>query len=166
MRAQITLEAIMALGAVLIVLVSLVNLNWERLYLARDLGEAGEAKMVGELLARAINNAYANGEGFSLYMDSDAIDYDVMKNLSIPGIGLVLPLTIDLDTKTINVSKNMSKTGGNAWTTTVPIIPLNVTRLDPTTKYLQTTLRNNGTYIIIYADRENIAIYTNGSRID
>lgn len=156
----------MALGAAIIILVSLVNLNWERFYLARDAGEAGEAKMMGELLASAINNVYANGEGFSLLLDSKTLDYEEMKNLSIPGIGLILPLEIDVDSRTINVSKNMSKTGGGRWTTTISVIPLNITRVDPTSQYPETSIRNNGTHVVIYADRENIAIYRNGIRVD
>jgi hypothetical protein len=166
LRGQITIEAILAFGAVLIVLVSLVNLNWERLFLARDLGEAGEARMVGELLATAINNVYTNGEGFSLYIDSETLDYEGMKNLSIPGIGLILPLKIDLDSRTINISKNMSKTGGGVWTTAIPIIPSNVTRVNTTTQYPETTIRNNGTHVVLYVNMENIAIYQNGTRID
>ncbi|MFQ5816083.1 MAG: hypothetical protein ACE5G7_06250 [Candidatus Hydrothermarchaeaceae archaeon] len=165
-RGQITLEAILALGAAIIVLVSLVNLNWGRFYLARDVGEAGEAKMMGELLASSINNVYANGEGFSLHLGRDILDYEEMKNLSIPGIGLMLPLEIDVDGRTINVSKNMSKTGGGQWTTTISVIPLNITRVDPTSEYPETSIRNNGTRVVIYADRENIAIYQNGARVD
>ncbi len=156
----------MVVGAAIIVLASIVNLSWARYYLARDVGEAGEAKMMGEVLASAINNVYANGEGFSLQLDSEILDYKEMKNLTIPGIGLILPLKIDLNSRTINVSKNMSKTGGSEWTTTIPIIPLNIDRVDPTSQYPETTIRNNGSYVVIYAYWDNIAIYRNGTRVD
>ncbi len=166
MRGQITFDAILALGAAIIILVSLVNLNWERYYLAREIGEAGEARMLGEQLARAINIVYANGEGFSLQLDSEAMNFDILKNMSTPGVGLVLPVAIDLDQRTINISKNMSKTGGGTWTATISIIPKNISRADPTSQYPQTTVRNNGSFVVIYANRTNIAIYSNGTRVD
>ncbi len=166
MRGQITFEAIFAFGAAMILLIGLVNLSFERLHLARDVGEAGEARMIGEMLASAINNAYADGDGFSIYLDSSKLNYAKFENQSIQGIGLVLPIKIDATGRTINISKNASKTGGNVWSVAVPVIPVNITRLNTTSQYPQTTIWNNGTYVLVYADRTNIAIYRNGSRID
>ncbi len=166
MRGQITFDALLAMGAVIIVLISLVNLNWERYYLAREIGEAGEARMMGEQMARAINVVYANGEGFSLYLDSEALDFEELKNISIPGVGLVLPLAIDISQGTINVSKNMSKTGGDTWTASISIIPINISRMDPTSQYPQTSIRNNGSFVVIYSNRNYIGIYRNGTRVD
>ncbi|MEE9594024.1 MAG: hypothetical protein V3V92_01350 [Candidatus Hydrothermarchaeales archaeon] len=167
LKGQITIEAILAFGAAILVFVALTNLNFERLNLARDIGEAGEARMVGELLASAINNAYANGEGFSVYLNSDKLDYEKLENQShITGIGLILPLNINASDGTLNIAKNASKIGGIIGELTISIIPRNITRLDATSQYPQTTIRNNGTYIILYADSSNIAVYKNGSRID
>lgn len=157
MKGQISLEAIMILGVAIIVLTSLVNINWERYYTAREIGEAGEAKMVGELLATAINTAYANGEGFRIYLGYDKLNYTKMGSTEMGGMGINLPLIIDTVGRTINISKNMSKIGGGAWNTTVPIIPMNITQDSPT-QYPETTIQNNGTHIIVYANESNIKV--------
>ncbi len=166
MRGQITLEAILAFGAAILILASLTNLNFERLRLSRDVGDAGEARMIGELLASTINNAYANGEGFSIQLDSGILDYATLENVSGSGVGLILPIEIDSTARTINISKNASRTGITTWNVAVPIIPLNISRMDSTTQFPETTIKNNGTYLVIYANRANIAIYNNGSRVD
>ncbi|RMF90431.1 MAG: hypothetical protein D6733_03850, partial [Methanobacteriota archaeon] len=57
-RAQVSLEAVLIVGVAMLVVVSIFNIWWARMSFARDVGEAGEAKMAAELLAEAINNAY------------------------------------------------------------------------------------------------------------
>lgn len=159
MRGQISLEAILAVGFSIVILLSLFNLTWERFYLARDVGEAGEAKMVGESLAVVINNVYANGEGFSVYLGPDTLNYTRLGDSSrITGLGISLPIVIDKTSRTINISKSMQKTGGGSWNTTVPVIPTNITRANPTMQYAETTIRNSGGGIIIYAAQENINV--------
>lgn len=159
MRGQISLEAILAVGFSIVILLSLFNLTWERFYLARDVGEAGEAKMVGELLAGAINNVYANGDNFSIYLGADVLNYTRLSDASrITGVGISLPILIDKTNRTIIISKSMQKTGGRSWNTTVPIIPANISRAAPTAQYAETTIRNSGGGIIIYAVQENINV--------
>lgn len=159
MRGQISLEAILAVGFSIVILLSLFNLTWERFYLARDVGEAGEAKMVGELLAGAINNVYANGEGFSIYLGAEVLNYTRLGDASrITGVGISLPIVIDKISRTVNISKSMQKTGGGSWTTAIPIIPTNITRASPTAQYAETTIRNSGGGIIIYAAQGNINV--------
>jgi len=151
----------------MLVLVALTNLNYERLNFARDVGEAGEARMIDELLASAINNVYANGEGFSVYLDSGKLDYSTLEDQTlVTGVGLILPINIDTSSGTINISKNFSRIGGITGDLTTSIIPKNITRLNGTSQFPETTIRNNGSYIILYADSSNIAVYKNGSRID
>ncbi len=159
MKGQISLEAILAVGFSIVILLSLFNLTWERFYLARDVGEAGEAKMVGELLAGAINNAYADGDGFSIYLGAEILNYTRLSDTSrITGVGISLPIVIDKTGRTINISKSMQKTGGGNWETTIPIIPANISRADPTAQYTETTIRNSGGGIIIYAAQGNINV--------
>ena len=55
MKGQISLEAVMVIGIAIVILTSFFNINMERLNMAKDLGEAGEGRMAGELLATAIN---------------------------------------------------------------------------------------------------------------
>jgi hypothetical protein len=158
-RAQISLEAILIIGVAILVVISVFNLAFSRLGLARDVGEAGEAKMIGVLLAESINNAYANGANFSITLTEEEINYTQLKELQlIEGGGMALPIVIDRARKRINITKDMSKTGGGDWTAEVSIIPFNISRTDPTVQYPETTIRNTGTYIIIYADASNIGV--------
>ncbi|HDH28315.1 MAG TPA: hypothetical protein ENH13_04205, partial [Euryarchaeota archaeon] len=60
-KGQVSIEAALAIGVVILVIIGLFNIWFSRLNLARDVGEAGEAKMTGILLAEGINNVYANG---------------------------------------------------------------------------------------------------------
>jgi len=158
-KGQISIEAAMVLGLAVLLLVSLTNLHYERLSLARDVGGAGEGKMVGEVLAGAINNVYASGDGFSLYLDPGVINYtEIQEKVRITGMGVVLPLSIDRSNRTITISKNLSRTGGDLWNASVPILTENVTRLDPTALYPETTIRNNDSEILIYATSDHIEV--------
>jgi hypothetical protein len=158
MRGQISLEAIMVLGLTIIILTSLVSINLERLNTAREIGEAGEARIIGELLATAINNVYANGEGFSLYLSSATLNFTLLNSTTIEGLGVQLPLIVDTSSRTINITKNSSKTGMEVWNVSISIIPANITREDPTILYPQTTIRNNGSFVIIYANQTYIRV--------
>lgn len=153
MKGQISMEAIIALGMAVVILTSFFNINWERYYTAKDIGEAGETRMTGELLATAINIGYSNGKGFSLYMGSDKINFTELNNNNVQ-----LPLVIDSATRTINITKKVTRSGGGQWNVTVPIIPSNLSRADPTAQYPEITLRNNGTHVIIYANSANIGV--------
>lgn len=157
-RAQFTLEAILVSFLAIFIVLSFFNLNWERFYLAREVGEAGEIKMAGELLASGINNAYANGEGFSVYIGAEVLNYTQLRNTSaITGVGLSA-VTIEQANGRIILSKDVAKTGGGTWNTSVPIIPRNITRRDPTSQYPETTILNNGSAVIIYAGPGNINV--------
>ncbi len=153
MRGQISLEAVMVLGMAMIILTSFFNINWERYHTARDLGEAGEAKMTGELLATAINTAYSNGEGFSLYVSGDKLNFT-----ELGAMGVELPLVVNSATRTINIGKNMDRAGGAMWNVTVSIIPASLFQADPTSQYPELTILNNGTHVIIYANPSNIVV--------
>ncbi|MEK6978456.1 MAG: hypothetical protein AABX40_08710 [Candidatus Hydrothermarchaeota archaeon] len=159
-KGQVSIEAILVVGVAVILLISFTNLAWERFYLAREVGEAGEARMVGEFLAEAINNVYTNGEGFAIYLDPTVMNYTRLGDASrIEGTGIALPIGINTSARTIVISKNMSKTGGGVWDTTVPIIPANVAVVSPLPPYYkETTVRNNGTHVVIYADAGNIEV--------
>lgn len=149
----------MLLGIAIIVLISFVNLNYEKYYLASEIGEAGEARMVGELLATAINNVYANGEGFSLEIGSDMIDFTVLRNTTTTsGLSMNLPIIIDKSSSTINISRSMGRIGLGSWNTSIRIFPQNITRLDNTSDFPELTIKNNGTYIIIYASASNVDV--------
>jgi hypothetical protein len=157
-RAQFTLEAILVSFLAIFIILSFFNLNWERFYLAREVGEAGEIKMVGELLASNINNAYANGEGFSIYISPEVLNYTELRDASaMTGLGLSA-ITVDPSAGRIVLSKDIAKTGGGIWNASVPIIPRNITRKDPTSQYPETTILSNGTAIIIYASSGNIDV--------
>lgn len=153
MKGQLSLEAIMVIGVAVVVLTSFFNVNMERYFTAKDLGEAGEAMMTGELLAGAINTGFANGEGFDLYLDNSTLNFTDLES-----VGVVLPLVIDTAGRTINVSKSMTSGGGDTWNVSVSIIPTNVVLMSPTDSYPDLTIRNNGTHVIIYADSSNIAV--------
>jgi hypothetical protein len=153
MRGQISMEAIMVIGMAIIILTSFFNVNWERYYTAKDLGEAGEAKMAGELLATAINAGYSNGEGFSLYVSSDKLNFT-----KLDAMGVELPFTVNSTARTINIEKNMTSLGGVLWNVSIPIIPANLLQADPTSQYPELTIFNNGTHVIIYANQSNIVV--------
>jgi len=151
----------MIMGIVIIVLISFTNLNWASYYTARDIGETGEARMLGELLATAINNVYANGEGYSIQLGEDKINFTEAGNrTSTTGLAVSLPIIIDRDDQTINISRRLRTSNDSNWTTTIRIIPENITRKDPTSEYPEVTVFNNGSYIIIYADAANIDVTT------
>lgn len=151
-KGQISLEVIMVTGLAIILLVSFVNIGLQKEAMAEDIGEAGEARMIGELLATAINNVYANGEGFSTFIGGEKINFTRLNDSRITGV--VLP--INVAPGNIIITKNLSKTGGTTASINISIIPLNVTREDPTAEFPEITIRNNGTYIIIYANTTNI----------
>lgn len=158
-RAQVSLEAVLIVGVAMLVVVSIFNIWWARMSFARDVGEAGEAKMAAELLAEAINNAYANGGNFSITLTEEEINFTRLNDTTnMEGGGVVLPIVIDRLQRQINISKNMSKTGGGTWTASVPIIPKDITRRDPTARYPETTILSNETHIIIYADAGHIQV--------
>jgi hypothetical protein len=157
-RAQFTLEAILVSFLAIFIILSFFNLNWERFYLAREVGEAGEIKMAGELLAMSINNAYANGEGFSIYISAEVLNYTKLRDTSaITGLGLSA-ITVDPSSGKIVLSKDVAKTGGGVWNTSMPIIPRNIIRQDPTTQYPETTILNTGSSVVIYANAGNIDV--------
>lgn len=157
-RAQVTLEGILISFIALFIILSLTNLQLERLYLARETGEAGEIKMVGELLAQGINTAYANGPGFSLYIPPEILNYTRMQ-ASNPITGLKLgAIVINTSSREIILTKGPSRTGGNTWNISVSIIPNSIARLDPTPEFRETTIYNNGSSIIIYASSQNIKV--------
>ena len=158
-KAQLSLEAVLMLGVGMLVIMSVFNVWWSRMELARDVGEAGEAKMIGILLAEGVNSVYANGANFSITLTVDEINYTRLGDAAgIKGGGMVLPIVIDTAQRRINITKDMSKTGGQTWNTTVSIIPSNITRLNPTSQYPETTIRNNGSFVIFYANSSNIRV--------
>ncbi len=158
-KGQVSIEAALAIGVVILVIIGLFNIWFSRLNLARDVGEAGEAKMTGILLAEGINNVYANGANFSIRLTENEINYTRLAEVKkISGGGMVLPFVIDSSKRLINITKNMSKTGGGSWTTQVSIIPSNIARVNPTSQYPETTILNNGTTIVIYASLSNIQV--------
>ena len=158
-KAQLSLEAVLAFSAAVIIIVVMFNLIWGRIELAYDIGSAGEAKMVGELLAESINLAYANGENFTIFLNNSEIDFQRIANkTSNYGLGVELPIIIKASERKIIITKNTSRTFSNPWNTTVRIITANITRQNPTTEYPEVTIRNNGTYIIIYADPNHIQV--------
>lgn len=159
MRGQVSFEAVLVSGMAIIVLLSLASMNFERLYMARDVGEAGEGRMVGEFLAEAINSAYANGDGFSTHLSPSVLNFTRMKSAMFGGSGALSgAVVIDTAGRTVNVTKSLAKTGGDNWTAAVPIIPVNITRSDPNAQYPETTIRNVDEEIIIYADAGNIVV--------
>jgi hypothetical protein len=157
MRAQISIEVALMMGMAILVIVSFVNIHFERFNMARELGEAGEAKMIGTLIAGAINNAYANGEGFQVYLSPEQVNFTRLGEVEkMYGLGVELPITINNTAREIVIKRNTTKTGGGIWSVEVPIIPNNVVRRDPTAEYPELTVRNNGTNILIYADAAHI----------
>ena len=153
-RGQVSLEVIMITGLAIILLVSFVNMGLQREAMAEDIGETGEARMIGELLATAINNVYANGNGFSTYIGGDKINFTKIYDFRI--MGVVTP--INIAPGNITIIKNLSKTGGTTASINISIIPSNISREDPTAEFPEITVRNNGTHIIIYANSTNINV--------
>lgn len=156
-KAQLSIEAVLAFGAAVILIIGFFNLVWGRLELAYDIGGAGEARMVGELLAEAINNAYANGENFTIYLNT-TINFTKLNSQPTAGLAVSLPIRISRSSREIIISKNASKTFENAWNTSISIIPSNITRLDNTSQFPELTVRNNGSYVILYASSSNIKV--------
>jgi len=159
MRAQISIEVALITGIAILVIVSMVNLHFERFYVARELGEAGEAKMVGTLIASAIDNAYANGAGFQIYLSPERVNFTRLGEVEkMYGLGVDLPIVINTTAREIVISKNTSKTGGDIWIVEVPIVAEEVYRQDPTAQYPELTVLNNGTGVVIYADAAHIRV--------
>lgn len=156
-----SLEAIMVIGMTMIILISFTNLNWASYYTSREIGEAGEARMIGELLATTINSVYANGEGYSVELDDDKINFaEIGNSTTLTGLGINLPIIIDTDGRTVNVTRSL-RTGSNSnWTATIRIFSRNITQTDPTAEYPELTVYNNGTYVIIYAYNSSINVGT------
>lgn len=158
-KAQLSLEAVLAFSAAVIIIIAMFNLIWARIELAYDIGTAGEAKMAGELLAESINLAYANGENFTIFLNNSEIDFQKLANAtSNSGLGVELPIIIKANERKIIISKTASRTFSKTWNTSMRIIPANITRRNPTSQYPEITIRNNGTYIIIYADQSHIRV--------
>ncbi len=158
-KGQVSLEAVLVMGVAIILIISVFNIWWARMSLAREVGEAGEAKMAGMLLAEGINNVYANGANFSITLTEDEINYTRLGDeQSMEGGGMVLPIVIDGPGRRINISKDMSKTGGGTWNTSISIVPSNIGMKLPTAQYPETTILNNGSFIIIYATIPNIKV--------
>ncbi len=155
MKGQVSLEAVLVAGFAIVVLLSLTNIAIERKDFARDVGESGEIKMVGELFATTINNVYANSEGFRIYLGPEYLNYTYLGSNTGGDPGLVLPIQINTTGRTIILRKNMSITSAD-WTTTVPIIPTNIVVNNPTADYPETTIRNDGTNVIIHAAAANM----------
>ncbi len=152
MRGQISLEAILVIGVAVIALTSFFNTNMARYFTAKDLGEAGEARMAGELLATSINTGFSNGEGFSLYVG------DTLNFTKLESSGVLMPLVIDSSRRTITLRKNMTSGGGEIWNVSVQIIPSNLVFANSTNLYPALTIRNNGTHVIIYGNSSNIVV--------
>jgi hypothetical protein len=153
MRGQLSLEAILVIGMAVIVLTSFFNPGMARYFTAKDLGEAGEARMAGELLATAINTGFSNGEGFSLFISNETLNFTKLK-----AAGVVMPLVIDSGSRSITIRKNMPSGGGEVWNVSVKIIPSNLVFADSTSLYPALTIRNNGTHVIIYGNSSNILV--------
>jgi hypothetical protein len=114
--------------------------------------------MVGELLAQGINTAYANGEGFSLFIPPEVLNYSRLQaSGAITGLGMGV-ITINRSSRSIILGKDSSRTGGSVWNVSVPIIPEDIVRFNPTQEFRETTIRNNGSAIIIYASPWNIRV--------
>lgn len=145
---QVSLEAVLIMGVAILIILSLFNIMWARMSLAKDVGEAGEAKMTGILLAEGINNVYANGVNFSITLTDEEIDYTILS----------LPIVIDTTERKINITANLDETGGGSWTTTVSIIPSEIVREDSTSRYPETTIRSNGTHVIIHANSSKLSV--------
>lgn len=159
-KAQVSLEVVLVVGVAVLVFISLFNVWWARMSMARDVGEAGEARMVGEVLAESINSVYTNGVNFSITFSEEEINYSRLGDKGSIGGWMSLPISVNASTKTIKITKNMSKTGGSSanWATEISYFPPNVTRLDATTEFPQTTIRFNGSHVIIYASSSNIEV--------
>lgn len=157
MRGQITIEAVMVTGIIFVLILSILGIGFERWTMARDIGETGELKMVGELLATSINNVYVNGEGFRIYLGADILNYTKLSSPTVlGGVGLNLPITINRTGKVIVLQKNMTKTGlSSLWETTISIIPESVYVENDLTTYNETTILNNGSSVIIYTSAGN-----------
>ncbi len=156
-RAQVSIEVALVAGIAILVAVSLVNLNFERLNLAREVGEGGEAKMVATLLATSINTVHANGRGFELTLSQDKLNFTELTDVD-KGTGIILPIIIDNANRKVIVGRNMSRTGHTGqWNVSVSIVPNNVVREDPD-GYPELTIRNNGTNVIIYADSSKVRV--------
>ena len=159
MKGQISLEAVLVAGFAIVVLLSLTNIAIERKDFARDVGESGEIKMVGELFATAINNVYANSAGFRIYLGPEYLNYTYLRSNTGGDPGLVLPIQINTTSRVIILRKNMSITSAD-WTTTVSIIPANIVVDNDIVTYNETTIRNDGTNVIIHAAAANMETVT------
>ncbi len=160
-KAQVSLEVVLVIGVAVLVFISLFNVWWGRMSMARDVGEAGEARMVGEVLAESINSVYTNGVNFSITFSEAEINYTRLGDkAAIEGGWVSLPIYVNTSKKTIKITKNMSKTGGASanWATEVSYFSPTVVRLDATAGFPETTIRFNGSHVIIYASSSNIEV--------
>lgn len=157
-RGQLSLEVAFLVGIVTILIVGMVNLGLERFSTAQDIGESGEAKMVGNFLAGSINKVYSSGEGFRIYISPEDLNFTrISETERIEGLGVDLPLEIDNQNRTIILAKNLSKTGGSTWSVRVPIVANNVIVENPG-PYPEVTILNNGTNVVIYAQSAHISL--------
>lgn len=154
-KAQITIEAIIVIGVFTLVFVSLINLTFERLHLANEVGSSGVGKMYGLLIASAINNVYSNGNGFSVYLGEHKLNFTHLQEL-----GVLLPIEVNVSSGVVELEKNTSLMGGDVWSVEIPIIPGNITRRDPTPDYPELTIRNNMGQVLIYASPDHIQVVT------
>ncbi len=152
-RAQITIEAIIVMGIFTLIFVSLINLTFERLHLANEVGSAGEGKMYGLMIASALNNAYSNGDGFIIKLDENRINFSYLQD-----IGISLPIKINTTAGAVVIEKKTSLMGGDVWSVEIAIIPRNITRSNPTADYPEVTIRNSGGEITVYADSNHIQV--------
>ncbi len=158
LRAQISIETIIIMGIFMLVFASLINLNFERLHYAQEVGSAGEIKMVGNLLASAINNVYSNGEGFKVYLSEEKINFTQLSSSTIHGSKVNLPIVINKSARKIIIYKNTSSMGGDSWSVSIPIVPEKVARENPSSHNPELTISNNGTYVVIYAENNHINV--------
>ena len=151
MKGQISLEAIMIAGLAVLVVTSLVTLMSERYSSAMVVGESGEAKLCAELIAEAINSVHSNGEGFSIHLPDEKLNFSYLSSRGIS-------FEIDGESCNIVAKKNTSMVGGDIWEARIPIVYANFSLLSPTSEYPELTVRNNGTHILIYAEEEHIKL--------
>jgi len=119
-----SVDALLALFLLLTVSLALVNTYQAREDVASWIGARGEAKMVGEELAGAINTVYANGP-----------DFEIRLNLSENVGGNPYRITFDNSTRQISAENS-------AWgTVNVRVIPKNVENFVLEPEDLESTIR-------------------------
>jgi len=149
-KSQVTLELIFAIGLCTIILASLFGISKERYAYVEDVGKSIESRMVGELIATAINNVHSNGQGFSITIPEEKLNYSKLSNK------INLPIIISKGKREIIITRTGQLEN---LTTSIPILTPYVARENPTT-FNETTFYNNGTYVVIYAREDHIRVVT------